>query len=64
MIAPDAKTFSTAQARAALAGLQLAQVPAAPDAVPAFRLTGHAQQVDFSNWTEVVDFLKGAASHG
>ena len=63
MIAPNAKDFTTAQARAALAGLQLAQVPAAPDAVPTYTLTGHAQQVDFSNWTEVVDFLKGA-QHG
>lgn len=61
MNAPTYKDFSTAQARAALAGLQLAQVPAAPDAEPAYRLTGHAQQIDLTDWTQVVDFLKGTS---
>ncbi len=61
MIAPTHKDFTTAQARAALAGLRLALVPAAPDAEPSYTLTGHAQQIDLTDWGQVVDFLKGAS---
>ncbi len=61
MIAPTAKDFTTAQAQAALRGLELALVHAAPDAVPAYRLTGHADRVDLTDWAQVVDFLKGAS---
>lgn len=60
MIAPTAKDFTTAQAQAALRGLELAQVPAVLDAEPAYTLTGHADRVDL-DWAQVVDFLKGAS---
>ncbi len=71
MIAPTQKDFTTAQARAALAGLQLAQVPAAADVVPVYRITGFLRfqnaeikgctQVDFTDWAQVSDFLKGTS---
>lgn len=71
MNAPTAKTFSTAQAQAALRGLQLALAPAAPDAVPVYRITGFLRfqnaeikgctQVDFTDWAQVSDFLKGTS---
>jgi hypothetical protein len=71
MSTPAAKDFSTAQAQAALRGLVLAQVPAAADAVPVYRITGFLRfqnaeikgctQVDFTDWAQVSDFLKGTS---
>jgi hypothetical protein len=63
MSTPAAKDFSTAQAQAALRGLVLALVNDTPDAVPTYTLTGHANQVDFTDWAQVTDFLKGI-QHG
>lgn len=63
MIVPTAKDFTTAQAQAALRGLELAQVPAVLDAEPAYTLTGHVDRIDLSDWAQVVVFLEGAR-HG
>ncbi|PUE15498.1 hypothetical protein [Limnohabitans sp. WS1] len=63
MNAPTVKDFATAQAQAALHGLELALVHAAPDAEPVYILTGHANRVDLTDWAQVTDFLKGTR-HG